>query len=244
MKQPPIARGPGPVPFRIVLVVLACAYFGVLLKHPTKLRMYKGDSKGRVAAKGVLDAIAHLSECTGLFPDAAKVGKGPNKWVPGGKEYRFEAWSCERKSWEPIDTRPYFPIQADDKESRLPRILHYYYEEADDKAQREALMYALDDYLYAHHDGELDNVAGPIGGFRLWIVRTEYGEPGDPVERYASDPLAPIPTDRAQIGYNTSRGTRKDGQPGMRKRCKAEGDPMEPEPASTPAPQPDPWSTP
>src|SRR5207248_1163054 len=106
-----------------------------------------------------------------------------------------------------------------------------YFEEADDKPMRQATMFALDDYLYGRHDGERDGVAGPIGGFRLWTIRSEYGDPGDPVERYAYDPLAPVPSERGRVEYNTPRGKRKDGKPGMTARCKLDsGEPDLPEP--------------
>jgi len=59
--------------------------------------------------------VAFFTECTCLFPRAAVYTI----------EYRLDAWACGRR-WEPIDPRPYFPIQTDDKESRLQRLGYFY----------------------------------------------------------------------------------------------------------------------
>src|SRR5690348_14374383 len=94
-----VARGPGPAWLRVTLAVLAALYFLALLKHPPQ--------------KSLLKPFAYFTESTKLFPDCAG---GPCAH-PFALEYRLEGWSCSARVWQPLDPRPYFPMEADDKES-------------------------------------------------------------------------------------------------------------------------------
>lgn len=173
-----VAAGPGPRRVRRGLVVLALVYFGALIHHPPDVRG--------------LRAVAFFTQATSLFPYAASFAI----------EYRIELWPCGRR-WEPADPRPYFPIQPDDKESRLQRFGHFY--EHDHAALR-----ALDAYLTARHAAGIDDgVAGPIGGVRLVKVVRPLPAPGDAVERYHFDPFAPVPPDQRRDIYYTPGPERK-----------------------------------
>jgi len=146
----------------------------------------------RPADAGWARPVAFFTEATCLFPRASEYAI----------EYRLEAWPCGRR-WEPLDPRPAFPIRPDDKESRLQR-LGYFYERS-----REA-MQALDAYISARHaEGVDDGVTGPIGGIRLVKVVHKFPDPGEPVERYHFDPLAPVPRDERRDLYYTSVNERK-----------------------------------
>lgn len=209
---PAIARGFGPPPFRIALIAVAAIYLFLLVKHPAK--------------KGWKTVFAHFAECTGLFPNADWVtAKDGVSVVPGAKEFRIEGYSCLRKRWEWLDPRPYFPIQADDKESRFARILHYYIEESSkrDPVARPT-AHALEDWLIPRHDSgdyDADGIDGPIGGIRLSRLIRETGAPGDPVPRYSFDPLArPDASVRVDILYNTRKGD-YDQRQGIYSRCAA-----------------------
>lgn len=212
MPKPEIARGFGPAPFRYVLIGLAAIYLFILVKHPDK--------------KGWKVVFAHFAECTYLFPNADYVtAKDGHSIVPGSKEFRLEGYSCLRRRWEWMDYRPYFPIQADDKESRFPRIVHYYIEESrkSDPVARPTAR-ALEDWLIPrHNDGNYgdDGIDGPIGGLRISRLVRETGAPGDPVPRYEFDPLArPDASVRVDIFYNTPKGD-KDGRSNIYSRCAA-----------------------
>ena len=157
----PIARGVGPRWFRGALAGLATLYGVALLVHPPN--------------RGVLRPLAFFTSATCLFPRADRYAT----------EFRLAAWSCDTRAWEPLDPRPYFPIEADDKESRLQRLAYFY------KANR-TVMRALDDYLVAHHDGRADGVAGAIGGIRLVEDRRELPPVGEAFPRYVFDPRAPL----------------------------------------------------
>ena len=161
-KPPAVARGIGPAPVRIALVALAVVYFVMLMKHPIP--------------RGWIRPLAYFSECTGLFTQAD----------PAATEYRLEGYSCERKTWELLDPRPYFPMRADDKEARFQRLGYFY-------AGDVKVLHALGDYVTAHHPAVDDGVSGPIGGIRMFQIRRPIPEPGTVIERYVYEPLAPVP---------------------------------------------------
>jgi hypothetical protein len=176
-----VATGPGPRWLRRGLVGLAVVYFGVLFYHPSE-----GWWVRRVRP------VAFFTQATSLFPSAAAFAL----------EYRLEVFVCGQK-WAPIDPRPYFTIQPDDKESRFQRLGYFY------DRDRPA-MQALDAYISAGHAAGVDDgVTGPIGGIRLVKVVRPFPQPGDPVERYHFDPFAPIPTEQRRDMYYTPESQRK-----------------------------------
>ena len=168
-----IAVGPGPRWVRRALVGVACVYYAALIHHPPDVSWVR--------------PVAFFTEATCLFPRASSFAI----------EYRLEAWACGRR-WESLDPRPYFPIQPDDKESRLQR-LGYFYERSRDA------MHALEDYVLAGHTtgGVFDGVTGPIGGIRLVKLVRPFPPAGEPVERYEFEPLSPIPDDQRRDVYYT-----------------------------------------
>ncbi|HTR55661.1 MAG TPA: hypothetical protein VMJ10_33520 [Kofleriaceae bacterium] len=184
--QPPradlVARGPGPRELRIALIPLAVIYFAALLCDP--------------AQKGPLRSLAYFTNATKLFPERDEYAL----------EYRLEGWSCTQKAWLPLDPRPYFPMEADDKESRFQRIAYFYAALAPERV----VMNALDDYILAHHAaGADDHFPDPLGGIRLVSVRRPLPDVGDPVERYVYEPLAPIPPQWRKDYFWTKGSVRK-----------------------------------
>jgi len=173
-----VARGFGPRAFRIALIPVALIYLQALLWDP--------------AQKGPLRSLAYFANATKLFPERDEYAL----------EYRLEGWSCTQQAWLPLDPRPYFPMEADDKESRFQRIAYFY-------SQERVVMHALDDYIVAHHAGADDHFADPLGGIRLVSVRRPLPEVGDPVERYVYEPLAPIPPQWRKDYYWTKASVRK-----------------------------------
>jgi hypothetical protein len=193
LRETEIARGPGPQPVRIALVVVAGLYFFALMKHPSQK----------------YQPFAYFTECTKLFPEADNVAL----------EFHVDAWSCDQHAWVPIDPRPYFPIEADDKESRFQR-LGYFYADRGTKEERRTVLYALDEWFVGRHASVDDGLAGPIGGIRVIKVRRQLPSVGDPVERYVYRPLAVPPPDQAQELFHSPGKSRKD-------RCKAPVEPAE-----------------
>jgi len=158
-----VARGPGPAWLRATLAVLAGVYYVLLVKHPPP--------------RGPLRSVAFFTECTCLFPTA-------NDYRI---EYRLDAWSCGAYGWRELDPRPFFPIEADDKESRFQRLGHFY-------QQDRSAMQALEAHILTHHPEVTDGVDGPIGGIRLFKTIAPLPAPGQPVERYIYRPLE-LPAD-------------------------------------------------
>jgi hypothetical protein len=116
-------------------------------------------------------------------------------------DYRAEGFVCKEGAWMELDTRPYFPIDPDDKENRFNRVMHFFRE-------NRRTMTALDSYLVenhnsaAHEDGIRRDLA--IGGVRLLSLRIPLPSPGDRLDR--AGPFRPIPKSSAK-----SSTTRQDG---------------------------------
>ncbi|HXX66046.1 MAG TPA: hypothetical protein VEK07_02630 [Polyangiaceae bacterium] len=167
---------------RAVLRWLACAYLaGVWL-----------DGAGSTLPASVLPrAINYFLQVAALFPSAAVASI----------DYRAEGWVCAGQRWEELDTRPYFPIEPDDKENRFQRVMHFY-------RQDRRTMHALDAYLVERHregrhdDGIADRA---IGGVRLSSLRIPIPRPGDSLERPRRRSLAEYPEDEKHVFYHTPR---------------------------------------
>lgn len=214
MAKPVVARGMGPMPVRIGLAGLAFVYYVMLLKHP--------EPAGRIVGP-----IAYLSECTGLFTQADVVAS----------EYRVEGWSCERRRWEPLDPRPYFPMRADDKEARFQRLAHFY-------KRTKKVMEALDDYIVDHHAGADDGIAGPLGGIQLFQIARPIPEAGGDVERYTYEPLAPVPAGASRIDLFFASTRRRHARCGPSNASKLTAPVSAPEPAEPVGSASDPWEQP
>jgi hypothetical protein len=190
-----VVRGPGPKSLRIVLAVSAVLYYLALLKHPPQ--------------SGPLRPFAFFTECTCLFPGASTAAI----------EYRLEGWSCSARAWQPLDPRPYFPIEADDKESRFQRLGHFYSLGSDTHDKRIAensreVMHALEAYILERHADASDAIAGTLGGIRLYRVAHAIPSPGADVSRYVYEPLAPAPEHERKDLYYTRQSDRN-------RRCEA-----------------------
>lgn len=177
-----IARGIGPRRFRIALAVLAALYYTTLFKALPDTRWTR--------------PLAFFTNTSCLFPSSAVYRN----------EYRLAGWSCAEGKWLPLDVRVYFPLRAEDKESRFHRLAYFY-------KQNHTVMSALDAFISAHHAEHDDGIAGPIGGVRLFQTSTPIPPPGSPVERVTFEPLAPIPKTGIRDHYYT---------PGPQRRARCE----------------------
>ena len=166
-----VARGPGPLWLRWVLVATALLYFIGLLKKPPD--------------RSVLRPVRFFVEAAGLFPDADRYAT----------ELRLYGWSCTLRRWQRMDPRPYFPIEADNKESRFFRVALQF--DKSSSANHAKVMAALDDYLRERHD-DADGVRGRIGGIKITRLSLDLPPPGDEIERYVYRPLARIKRARAK----------------------------------------------
>jgi hypothetical protein len=168
---------------RVALGVLAATYLvGVWL-----------DGAGSGIPARVLPRMAnYFLQVAALFPRAAIASI----------DYRAEGFVCDQGTWMELDTRPYFPIDPDDKENRFNRVMHFFRE-------NRTTMTALDSYLVDNHNsGRRDDGIPPdrtIGGVRLLSLRIPLPSPGDRLERASRRPLSQYPQDERQIFYHTPK---------------------------------------
>jgi hypothetical protein len=134
----------------------------------------------------------YFMQVAALFPDAATAAS----------EYRAEGWICADQRWQELDSRPYFPLDPDDKENRFQRALRFYRDEP-------LVLHALDDYLVERHNAGLHDDGIPrdrvIGGARIVLVRVPIPRPGTPIERLARRPLADFAKDETRVLYHTPK---------------------------------------
>jgi hypothetical protein len=168
---------------RVALRVLATAYLlGVWL-----------DGSGSGIPERILPRTAnYFVQVSALFPWAATASI----------DYRAEGFICSEGAWMELDTRPYFPIDPDDKENRFNRVMHFFRE-------NRTTMTALDSYLVYNHNSGSGEDGIPrdrtIGGVRLLSLRIPIPSPGDRLQRVSRQPLSSYPEQQRKAFYHTPR---------------------------------------
>jgi hypothetical protein len=182
----------------VVLRTLAGAYLvGVWL-----------DGAGTGIPARILPRTAnYFLQVSALFPVAAVASI----------DYRAEGLVCGERTWMELDTRPYFPIDPDDKQNRFNRVMHFFRE-------NRKTMNALDSYLVENHNSGRREDGIPrdrsIGGVRLLSLRIPVPKPGDPLQRMSRRPLSEYPQEQRKIFYHTLRAT-------LAERCGMPADPAD-----------------
>ena len=137
-------------------------------------------------------AIDYFMEVAALFPEASG----------GAIDYRAEGWVCAEARWRELDTRPYFPLDPDDKENRFQRALSFYRDDL--QVER-----ALDAYLVQGHNAGRADDGIPrdqsIGGVRFVRVRIPPPPPGGPVARFTRRPLSELSRAEKEFVYGTPK---------------------------------------
>jgi hypothetical protein len=145
---------------------------------------------------------AYFTQLAALFPGASR----------HAIDYRVEGYRCRDRAWAEIDVRPLFPIDADSKENRFYRAIHFY---GDAHPHRQTL-HALDDFIVRRYDADAIDAAArgeprePIGGVRFVKVTVPFGAPGDGSPRYERRPLADYPEDQKKALYHTPESKREE----------------------------------
>jgi hypothetical protein len=136
----------------------------------------------------------YFSQIAALFVNAA----------PKVFDYRAEGWSCRDHRWVEVDVRPYFRIDADNKENRFQRALQFY-------RQNRTVMRALEDFIVKRHNATGAN----IGGVRFSSLRLPYPAPGAHVDPFEQKPLSTYGADVKKDWYwtPTPRRTQRCGHP-------------------------------
>ena len=139
----------------------------------------------------------YFLQIAALFPHAATASI----------DYRAEGWVCREHKWREITTRPYFPLDPDDKENRFQRVMHFF-------RDNRPTMHALDEYLVSHHNagGHDDGIPADdkIGGIRVLSLRLPLPNPGDALERVHRKPLAEYPDSVRKNWYHSTRALRAE----------------------------------
>lgn len=170
-----VAVSPGPPFLRLVLGFVGALYIaGVFIEGAG------GGRLDRIVPRPVL----FFCQIAALFPRAAT----------HRIEYRAEALPCQGPAFE-LDVRPFFPIHADDKESRFDRALHFYRNDR-------PTMEALETYVMERYRGHEPT---KIGGVLFLSLRIPIPAPGAAFPRYERAPLADFPKEQRKVWYATSR---------------------------------------
>ncbi|HKQ70761.1 MAG TPA: hypothetical protein VJT73_15550 [Polyangiaceae bacterium] len=131
-------------------------------------------------------SLVFFCQISALFPRAAS----------HSIEYRAQGYTCSDKVIE-IDVRPFFPIHADDKESRFERAMFFY---RNDKTVMEALeAYVMREYNRAEPD--------KIAGVSFMSLRLPIPPPGTTFPRYERKALVDYPSERRKVWYFTPHDT-------------------------------------
>jgi len=129
----------------------------------------------------------YFSQVAALFVNAA----------PKVIDYRAEGWSCSEHRWTEVDVRPYFRIDADNKENRFQRALQFY-------RKNRNVMRALEDFIVARR-----NATGPrIGGVRFSSLRLAYPAPGEHVAPFEQKPVSAYSGEQKHDWYWTPKSRR------------------------------------
>ncbi len=180
--QPRIELAPGSPGFRRALVALGVAYIAAMFSEAVGWQLH-----------GLIwRPILFFCQIAALFPTAAT----------HSIEYRAQGYTCGNRVVE-VDVRPFFPIHADDKESRFDRAMYFY---RTDRTTMEALeSYVLGEY----NRNELDK----IGGVVFLSLRIPVPQPGSAFPRYERKPLTDYPSEQRKVWYFTPHET-------VQKRCR------------------------
>lgn len=170
-----VAVSPGPPWLRLALTVMGALYiFAVFLEGAGGSRLHKFIPR----------PLLFFCQIAELFPKAAT----------HRIEYRAEGLPCEGPAFE-VDVRPYFPIHADDKESRFDRAMFFY------RSDR-TTMDALEDYVMRSYN---EHATKKIAGTVFLSLRVPLPEPGSAFPRFERVPLPDFPKEQRKVWFATSR---------------------------------------
>jgi hypothetical protein len=135
-------------------------------------------------------SLAYFTQIAALFTRAASFSI----------DYRAEGYVCTTGEWAELDTRPYFPLDPDDKENRFQRVMYFFH-------RHHATLAAVDGYLVERHNEGSHDDSIPrdekIGGVRLLSIRGPLPAIGAPLVRVHRRPLSEFPEDERKLFYQT-----------------------------------------
>jgi hypothetical protein len=174
----------------IVLGVIAAAYVAAVWSEAVK---------SGTSAKWLPAPVAYFTQVARLFPRAAIATL----------DYHVDGFRCRDQAWTEIDVRPFFPIDADNKENRFYRTLHFFHD-------HRQTMRALDDFVTTRYNERALETAAQgqggerIGGIRIHRLTLPFGAPGEGAARYAKKPLGAYADDERKEIYHTPESKREE----------------------------------
>ena len=185
--QPEIAQAFSGTFLPRLLTVVSAVYFGSVWL----------DALGSRLPTTVLpSSVGYFVQVACLFPHATDTVV----------DYRVQGWDCQLAQWREIDARTDFPMNADNKENRFYRILHFF-------RQNRAVMRALDEFLLERHNARArqgQESVGEIGGIRTLSLRLPIPMPGQNVVPYRRQPLDSYPEAQRRYWYWTPQSMRTE----------------------------------
>jgi hypothetical protein len=178
----------------VLLAVVAAVYF-VSIWSEAAIRQ-------TVSRRWLPAPLAYFAQLAVLF----------EKPAAHSTEYRVEGYRCRDRTWIEIDTSPWFPIDADNKENRLHRAVAFYRE----KYPHRPTLRALDEFVVSHYDADLIDAASrgqsgdPIGGMRVVKLLVPVGAPGAGTPRFSRPPLSSYPDDQRTDLYHSPESMREE----------------------------------
>ncbi|MCA9670292.1 MAG: hypothetical protein KC503_32075 [Myxococcales bacterium] len=176
-----VADSLGPSWLRRALLAAACAYLAIV---------FLSAMHSRLVLRHTPAPVLFFAESARLFPFAAE------RII----EYRVEGFFCAKHRFAEVDPRPYFPVRADDKESRFHRVGFFY-------RRTRKVMRALEDYLIRRVNADAPP-AGRIGAIRFFSLRRPLPRPGEKAPRFERRPLDKIPNRYRKMWYVTPASRR------------------------------------
>jgi len=179
-------RNPGPLQVRPILVALAGVYLCLV---PLNIL------QPAFSHRWIPGPLLYFSQIAGLFPEAKT----------NDVEYRAEGWFCEDGIYKEIDIRPFFPIQADNKENRFARAMYFY-------RNSPFVLSKLSGFVMESYNARVGNLGntgipadtGRIGGVRLVAALTPIPPVGTGAARYQRKPLADYDFSERRIWFEPS----------------------------------------
>ncbi len=133
----------------------------------------------RAVGRALPAPVRFFTQIAELFPRAAE----------DAIEWRVKGWLCDRRQFDEIDVRPFFPIRANDKENRFHRGMFFYSREA-------RVLRELDAYIVASQNRSRPGQR--IGGVMILSLRIPIPPPGVADPRYERKPLSAYPATLAR----------------------------------------------
>lgn len=175
---------------RVIAGVLAAGYLVAVLTE---------GAKSGTSARWLPSPLAYFTQVAALFPRAAR----------SAIEYRVEGFQCRDGRWVEIDVRPWFPIDADNKENRFYRAMHFFHD-------HRQTMRALEEFVVGHYNADAVDAAARgearalLGGARFSRLLLPFGEPGQGTPRYVRRALGDVPADQRKDLYWTPESKREE----------------------------------